>query len=76
LLAMRPMARCRERFGMSASQITKSAAFDARGRLLVYAPPLMAGFRGAPLALSRGAAISRARSLPRRNWARRRAYAG
>ena len=59
---------------MSALQIAKSAAFDERGRLLVYAPPILAGFQGAPLALSSGKAARRPKPSQRRNWARRRAY--
>ncbi len=61
---------------MITSHAAKSQAFDASGRLLVYAPPLLAGFRGAPLALSRGKAALRPKSGLRRNWARRRAYHG
>jgi hypothetical protein len=61
---------------MNALHAAKAQAFDASGRLLVYAPPLLAGFRGAPLALSRGKAALRPKSGQRRNWARRRAYHG
>ncbi len=61
---------------MSSLHSAKSQAFDASGRLLVYAPPILAGFRGAPLALSGGKAVRRPKSGLRRNWARRRAYHG
>ncbi len=60
---------------MSALQGIKSAAFDDHGRLLCFAPPLIAGFRGAPLALSTGKPLRRPRPQPRKNWAKRRAYA-
>jgi hypothetical protein len=60
---------------MTALSAAKPAAFDARGRLLAYAPPILAGFQGAPLALSQAKPARRAKpSRQRRNWARRRAY--
>ena len=59
---------------MPMPSVTKPAAFDSKGRLLVYAPPILAGFQGAPLALSNGKAARRPATGQRRNWARRRAY--
>lgn len=60
---------------MSMLQGAKAAAFDAQGRLLVFAAPLIAGFRGAPLALAAGKAIRRSKGMAtRKNWAKRRAY--
>ncbi len=61
---------------MTASHSAKSQAFDASGRLLVYAPPILAGFHGAPLMLSGGKASRRPKQGQRRNWAKRRAYGG
>jgi hypothetical protein len=57
------------------SNSVKSSALDANGYPLVFAPPLVAGFRGAPLALSAGNRPSMRKQLTRRNWAKRRAYA-
>jgi hypothetical protein len=61
---------------MSLVQGRKSAAFDAQGRLLVFAPPIVAGFHGAPLALATGKPIRRQKLSQRKNWAKRRAYTG
>jgi hypothetical protein len=52
----------------------KSSALDDNGYPLVFAPPLVTGFRGAPLALSVGNKTSKRKQLTRRNWAKRRAY--
>jgi hypothetical protein len=59
---------------MSMLQGAKASAFDANGRLLVYAAPLVTGFIGAPLALSTGRPLRRPKSQQRKNWAKRRAY--
>jgi hypothetical protein len=61
---------------MSFFQGRKAAAFDAYGRLLVFAPPIVAGFHGAPLALATGKPIRRQKLSQRKNWAKRRAYTG
>jgi hypothetical protein len=61
---------------MSFYQGRKAAAFDAQGRLLVFAPPIVAGFHGAPLALATGKLIRRQKLSQRKNWAKRRAYTG
>jgi hypothetical protein len=53
---------------------TKIEAVDGRGRLLVFAAPLVAGFRGAPLALSAANSTRRGKITPRKNWAKRRAF--
>jgi hypothetical protein len=60
---------------MSSLQGIKSSAFDGNGRLLCFAAPLIAGFRGAPLALSLGKPARRLKAQQRKNWAKRRAYA-
>ena len=60
---------------MSSLQGIKSSAFDGNGRLLCFAAPLIAGFRGAPLALSVGKPVRRIKAQQRKNWAKRRAYA-
>jgi hypothetical protein len=59
---------------MSLLQGAKASAFDANGRLLVYAAPLVTGFIGAPLALSAGRPLRRPKAQQRKNWAKRRAY--
>lgn len=61
---------------MSLHHTAKSRAFDDSGRLLVLAPPILAGFQGAPIALSHAKLARRPKSTLRRNWARRRAYHG
>lgn len=50
-------------------------ARDERGRLLVFAPPIISGFLGSPLSLAmeRDSERSDLRDS-RRNWAKRRAY--
>ncbi|MFM9975957.1 MAG: hypothetical protein ACKVON_15455 [Beijerinckiaceae bacterium] len=55
-------------------QNIKSSAIDANGRLLVFAAPLIAGFRGSPLALSGSKVSAKRWSAGRKNWAKRRAY--
>ena len=57
-----------------AIQAAKAASLDAHGRLLVFAAPLVAGFRGAPLALSAAHSIRTGKNAPRKNWAKRRAF--
>jgi hypothetical protein len=52
----------------------KSTSVDDYGRLLVFAAPLVVGFRGAPLALSAANSIRRDKNTPRKNWAKRRAF--
>jgi hypothetical protein len=59
----------------SPRRVARPEALDEEGRLLVFAPPLMTGFLGSPLAL----ALARGRTERpdgdiRRNWAKRRAY--
>jgi hypothetical protein len=63
---------------MSSTQYAnvKPSAIAENGRLLVFAPPLMMGFRGCPLALSKGKINVKAKSSVRRNYAKRRAFAG
>jgi hypothetical protein len=58
-----------------ARRTVRPDALDEDGRLLVFAPPLMTGFLGSPLALAlaRGR-VERVESDSRRNWAKRRAY--
>jgi hypothetical protein len=51
-------------------------AFSPDGDLLVFAPPLVTGFLGAPLALAALIAKRRAKGPAGRNLARRRAYVG
>ncbi|MGL4637354.1 MAG: hypothetical protein ACRCWF_15335 [Beijerinckiaceae bacterium] len=60
---------------MNASTAMKPSVCDQNGRPLVFAPPLLTGFRGAPLALSSATKALKRKSSPRRNWAKRRAYA-
>jgi hypothetical protein len=60
----------------SLSSRLKSAALPPDGRLLVFAPPLVTGFIGAPLALAALAGKRRDKVVSRKNWAKRRAYAG
>jgi hypothetical protein len=52
----------------------KPSAIAENGRLLVFAPPLMMGFRGCPLALSNGKVSVKAKASVRRNYAKRRAF--
>jgi hypothetical protein len=52
----------------------KPSAIAENGRLLVFAPPLMMGFRGCPLALSNGKVSVKTKSGIKRNWAKRRAF--
>jgi hypothetical protein len=61
---------------MSAAITTtaKSSALDSTGRFLVFASPLVTGFRGAPLALSASQKTGKRKESTRRNWAKRRAY--
>jgi hypothetical protein len=47
---------------------------SAEGQLLVYAPPILIGFLGAPLALADNLPKRRLRGSSRKNWAKRRAY--
>jgi hypothetical protein len=44
------------------------------GELLVFAPPILIGFLGAPLALAGLHAKRRNKSSSGKNWAKRRAY--
>ena len=55
-------------------QSIKSGAIGRNGRLLVFAAPIMAGFRGSPLALSNGKVSAKRFAAERKNWAKRRAY--
>jgi len=59
---------------MSVGQSRKAAVVDAYGRLLVFAPPILAGFQGAPLALSTDKPHRRQKPSQRKNGAKRRAY--
>jgi hypothetical protein len=52
----------------------KSTVCDQNGMPLVFAPPLLTGFRGAPLALSAASKMVKRKTSSRRNWAKRRAY--
>jgi hypothetical protein len=58
----------------SQTATVKPSALARNGRLLVFAPPLMMGFRGCPLALSNGKVSVKAKSNVKRNWAKRRAF--
>jgi hypothetical protein len=42
--------------------------------VLVFAPPMMIGFIGAPIALGDALPRRRLKRLPKKNWAKRRAY--
>jgi hypothetical protein len=55
-------------------QSVNPRAIGANGRLLVFAAPIMAGFRGSPLALSNGKVSAKRFATERKNWAKRRAY--
>jgi hypothetical protein len=55
-------------------QNVKPSAIGRNGRLLVFAAPIMAGFRGSPLALSSGKVSAKRFASERKNWAKRRAY--
>jgi hypothetical protein len=44
------------------------------GQLLVFAPPILIGFHGAPLELADAQPQRRPRGPLRKNWAKRRAY--
>jgi hypothetical protein len=52
----------------------KPSAIAENGRLLVFAPPLMMGFRGCPLALSNSKIKMKTKPSVRRNYAKRRAF--
>jgi hypothetical protein len=56
------------------SRSVKPEALSPDGDILVFAPPLVLGFLGAPLALAMGAPKRRMRKLSGKNWAKRRAY--
>jgi hypothetical protein len=47
---------------------------SAEGQLLVYAPPILIGFLGAPLALADSQPKRRLKGAAKKNWAKRRAY--
>jgi hypothetical protein len=53
---------------------TKPEALSPEGDILVFAPPLILGFLGAPLALAMDMPKRRMRKISGRNWAKRRAY--
>jgi hypothetical protein len=59
---------------VSVTANVKPSALASNGRLLVFAPPLMMGFRGCPLALSNGKVSVKAKTGVKRNWAKRRAF--
>lgn len=46
------------------------------GQILVYAPPILIGFIGSPLALADSLPRRRPKGLSKKNWAKRRAYEG
>jgi hypothetical protein len=52
----------------------KPEALSPEGDILVFAPPLVLGFLGAPLALAMDMPKRRARKVSGKNWAKRRAY--
>jgi hypothetical protein len=54
----------------------KPEALSPDGELLLFAPPIVTGFIGAPLALAAMAAKRRGKAASGRNWAKRRAYEG
>jgi hypothetical protein len=47
---------------------------SADGDILVFAPPILIGFRGAPLALADSLPKRRLKGGSKKNWAKRRAY--
>jgi hypothetical protein len=47
---------------------------SAEGQILVYAPPILIGFLGAPLALADNLPKRRLKGVAKKNWAKRRAY--
>lgn len=47
---------------------------SVEGDILVFAPPILIGFLGAPLALADNLPKRRLKGGSRKNWARRRAY--
>lgn len=49
-------------------------ALSPNGEILVFAPPIILGFIGAPLALSASLNRRRPKSPAGKNWAKRRAY--
>ncbi len=53
----------------------KPELLSADGEILVFAPPILIGFLGAPLALADSLSRRRHKGAMRKNWARRRAYA-
>lgn len=59
---------------MSATANLKPEALSPDGEILVFAPPIVLGFLGAPLALADSLPKPRAKSRAGKNWAKRRAY--
>jgi hypothetical protein len=59
---------------MSATLRLRLEAASPEGELLVFAPPLVLGFLGAPLALADALPRRRVKSGAKKNWAKRRAY--
>jgi hypothetical protein len=52
----------------------KPELLGPNGQILVYAPPILIGFIGAPLALADSQPRRRLRDAVRKNWAKRKAY--
>jgi hypothetical protein len=65
-----------EKCTMTAHRDMRPEALAPNGDVLVFAPPIVLGFIGAPLALATNRIKRRARSLSGKNWAKRRAYDG
>jgi hypothetical protein len=65
-----------EKCTMAAYRDMRPEALAPDGEVLVFAPPIVLGFIGAPLALAIGRIKRRSRSPSGKNWAKRRAYDG
>ncbi|MGL4240705.1 MAG: hypothetical protein ACRCTI_06290 [Beijerinckiaceae bacterium] len=59
---------------MSAAHSLKPEVLSPEGEILVFAPPIIIGFLGAPLALADNLPRRRTKSAGKKNWAKRRAY--
>jgi hypothetical protein len=75
----RPILQCITAAEAAEEEAMRGMKFDRsllspEGELLVYAPPILIGFRGAPLELADAQPKRRTPRPARRNWAKRRAY--
>jgi hypothetical protein len=73
ILRSQEAANASEEDAMSADRLNPEL-LGPNGQILVYAPPILIGFIGAPLALADSQPRRRLRGLTRKNWAKRRAY--